>query len=295
MAYTQSDGRVTLIDNTHGDHFYEVEINTGIAKRMYLHFNTPEIPNYGSIYDRISKVSGWYINEKEEKTTLLGVLWSQNKLTLYAPKQKTKCGNYTLVAFGHDSVSIYEGKNIIEISEKFNLTANDGLQIKNGRTSRVQGINFNDKSIERTILVKIQNGNRDIHTINLHELILKELGTSKPALIGMNGFAETEVTLLEFTFTDDGVNVLFEIIEHGSCNTDRRSMMYVTINNMYAIENYGIFEVENCRKYYSSHEEKENIVSVISLDADIDSKNPETYLGSFKIIESKIEIIKQWQ
>lgn len=293
IAYAQNNDRVSLIDNTHGDNFYEIIIDNHAPTTMYLHFDKPEIPNFGSIYDRFSKVSGWYVNDKGEKVTLLGVLWAQDNLTLYAPKQEAKHGKYSLVADGYDSINLYEDENIAVISEKFNLSKSDGEWTKDGVTKRVQGVNFYEKNLERSILLKIQNEVRDLDIINIQDLILKELETSKDALVGMNGWAETEITLLEFTSKDDGLNVLLEITELGSCNTDRRSIMYVTINEYSVIEDFGIYEIENCKRYYPNKEG--DVVRIIPFVDNTNYSDSSADLGSYKIVDSKIEIIKPWK
>jgi len=143
-------------------------------------------------------------------------------------------------------------------------------------------------------VLRIQKEDKGIHIINLHDLILSNLKTSKEALVGMNGFAETEIIIKENTFKNNGVNVLLEIMELGSCNTDRRSIMYITINNSFVIEDYGVYEIENCKRYSNQQSKKGNIIRIIPHSEDINYSKTNYELGSYMIVDSKVIILNPW-
>ncbi len=239
----QNHARVELMDQLHGDNFYNVNIDNQPATSMYLHFSEPDHPSFGHIYIKYSTVLGWYINEKQEKISLTGVLWAQDKLTLYACDKKYKANSLKLEYLDYDSVKIYELTNpkvTLPISEKFMISNKEGIWSKDGKTKTVKGINFQHNSLDRELLLSIKDEHDDSHFINLQSLIITKLATTKNALVGMNGWAETEFELVEHTFNEKGVNVLIRIMEQGSCNTDRTSLMYVCINKNYIIADYGI-------------------------------------------------------
>lgn len=292
VAISQSNDSIHLIDYLSGDHIYDVTIEGNTTTTMYLHFDTPEIPDYGAIYNRIARVSGWYMNEKSEKIHLMGVLWSPEYLTLYAPASQEKPEKCQLLVQGYDSVVFKENQKPIEIIETFTLGVKSSSWTKNGISKQVEGINFQEKNLSRTILIRMRDNMGRLNTINLFEVLMNQVGNSNTDLIGMNGYADMSIELLEHSSTSSGMNVLFAIMEDGSCNTDRRSLLYISLNQSFVLGDFGTIEIENCNDFFSIPDKDGKTFHIVPVGDKHSSSSQE--LGSYQIVESKIEIIKSW-
>ena len=295
FAFTQNDKEITLVDNLHGDHFYTIKIGEFSPTTMYLHFSQPDIPDYTHIYARSSFVSGWYLNENKEKVKLLGILWDQSYMTLYGPENTNKLDEYSIEEIGYDSVQLYLNKKPISFSEKFELSDDGGIFTKNGVTKKVTGLNFYEKYLDRDIFLKISNYD-DFGYVNIEDLLILALPSSKNELVGMNGWAETQLSLEEYSFIEDGINILISISQIGSCNTDRNSLIGIKINKLFEIEEFETHEIGNCKRYTSHQNKKGDPIRIIKyFDSPNDYFDTSNDIGSFVIIDSKIIIIKAWE
>lgn len=301
----QNSNHIKLIDKLTTDNFYKGTIDNKYIS-MYLNFNGRINPDFASVYEIWGYTEGWYkFDDSMENIPILGVLWGKDSLTLYVTETKPKT-RYYIDPIQWDSIAIYgdrDEKKPLNIKEIFSLSGKNGLFIKNGETKVINGINFTENYLERNIHLEVTRKDKEPHTIDLTSLIETQAGLGKYEMVGLNGWADADIHLAEYTFVEDYINVLLDIGISGSCNTDASFILWVSINENNSIKDFSIHKIGNC-KFYGPYEDKDSIIRIIPHDHLTESMlNPNTKgpitdksydLGSYKIINSKVIIINPW-
>ena len=264
---------------------------------MNLFFEGTINPEFASVYEWYGAVSGEYKFTGEPETfPLEGILWNPDSLALFVPD--LAAGESCWLDLPQpDSVSVRGIDNperSLPVLEVFSLSPTEGFWRKDRATKPVKGVDFRLHRLERSAFLEIRDAKGKNSHIDVAELVCEQLGLSHEEWVGYNGWAETTVSLAEFTFVEGGINVLLAIDVSGSCNTDRSYLLSSHLDDNGAMRSVHFDQVGNCL-FYGAERAGSNAYRIMLHETSARGTSDSLRrIGSFEIVQSEVMIKQAW-
>ena len=299
-ALSQGEPSVQLREKYERNRRYFATIG-GDSIEMNLVFDGAINPGFASVYEYFGTVSGDYRwMGSGELVPLKGILWNPDSLSLFVPYLVSN-QSYWLDVLAPDSIALLDPNNPghpLSVSEVFSLHPTGGSWQKGNSIKPVRGIDFNAHGLQRKVVLDATNARGLVHHVDVSELVCQLVGLSHQEWIGYSGWAETDVTLYEFTFVEGGVNVLLAIDVSGSCNTDRSYLLSCQLDANGVIRNAHLYQVGNC-SFYGAEEGVDQTMNIMLYDPPEEGASTFTAdslrcIGAFRIVHSEVIVQKAW-
>lgn len=299
-ALSQGEPSVQLREKYERNRRYFATIGSDSIE-MNLVFDGTINPEYASVYEYFGSVSGdyrWMVSGK--LVPVKGILWNPDSLSLFVPDLVSN-QSYWLDMLAPDSIAFLDSNNPghpLSVSETFSLHPTGGFWKKGNAIKPVRGIDFNARGLQRKVVLDATNARGTIHHVDVSELVCQLVGLSHEEWVGYSGWAETDVTLLEFTFVEGGVNVLLAIEVTGSCNTDRSYLLSCQLEANGAMGKAHLYQVGNCL-FYGAEEGEDQAMNIVLYDLPEEGASTFTMdslrcIGAFRIVQSEVIVQKAW-
>ena len=295
-VFSQLEASVQLKEEYDRSQRYLATIG-GDSIEMNLFFEGIINPEFASVYEWYGAVSGEYKFAGEPETfPLKGILWNPDSLTLFVPD--LAAGESCWLDLPQpDSVALHGIKNpelSLPILEVFSLSPSGGCWRKDHAIKPVKGVDFRLHRLERSVVLDIGDANGINSHIDVSELVCEQLGLSHQEWVGYNGWAETSVSLAEFTFIEGGINVLLAIDVSGSCNTDRSYLLSCSYDENGLMLSVHFYQVGNC-SYYGAERAGDHAYHVMLHETPVRGRSDSLRrIGSFEIVQSEVIVGQAW-
>ena len=142
------------------------------------------------------------------------------------------------------------------------------------------------------------NQDNSIKKIDIREFMEKKAFVTMEALQGLDGWAETDFSVT-YSPVATGTNVLLDILQTGSCNTDRSLLVSIQLDKSFNVVNQEYYKVGDCHNFSTNlHKGTYRVISNLFYEKyrnlTYDAVDNSFDIGSYKIVDSKVIVTKAW-